>query len=82
MHSAISFNLSECAKTLEANIKSAFFLIFLRFFFSKKPLNVFTLFLLASFDKFFAGSIPKTFLNPKSKKGFKATPSLLPMSII
>ena len=82
MHSAISFNLSECAKTFEANIKSAFFLIFFRFFFSKKPLNVFILFLLASFARFFAGSIPKTFLNPKSKNGFKATPSLLPISII
>ena len=82
MQSAISFNLSECAKTLEAKIKSAFFLIFFRFFFSKKPLKVFILFLFASFAKFFAGSIPSTFLKPKAKKGFNATPSLLPISII
>ena len=82
MHSVISFNLSEWANTFEAKIKSAFFLIFLIFFFSKKPLKVFTLFLFASFAKFFAGSIPRTFLNPKSKNGFNATPSLLPISII
>ena len=64
MHSAISLSLSEWAKTFEAKIRSAFFLIFLIFFFSKKPLNVLTLFLLASFAKFLAGSIPKIFLNP------------------
>ena len=32
--------------------------------------------------KFFAGSIPNTFLNPRFKKGFNATPSLLPISIM
>ena len=74
--------MSEWAKTFDAKIKSAFFLIFLMFFFSKNPLNVLILFLLASFAKFFAGSIPRIFLNPKSKKGFSATPSLLPTSII
>jgi len=55
IHSAISFNLSECAKTFEAKIKSAFFLIFLIFFFSKNPLKVLILFLFASLAKFLAG---------------------------
>ena len=63
-------------------IKSVFFFIFFRFFLSKKPLNVLILFLLAIFAKFFAGSIPKIFLNFKSLKGLSATPSLLPISII
>ena len=52
------------------------------FFFSRKPLNVLILFLLANFAKFFAGSIPKMFLKPNSKNGFNAIPSLLPISII
>ena len=82
IHSAISLSLSEWAKTFEANIKSAFFLIFLRFFFSKKPLKVFILFLFASLARFLAGSIPRTFLNPRSMKGLRAIPSLLPMSMI
>ena len=82
MHSAISLRLSEWAKTFEAKIKSAFFFIFFKFFFSKKPLKVFILFLFASFAKFFAGSIPKIFLNPKSLNGLRPTPSLLPISII
>ena len=37
IHSAISFKLSECAKTFDAKIKSAFFLIFFTFFLVKKP---------------------------------------------
>ena len=82
MHSAISFNLSEWAKTFDAKIRSAFFLILLKFFFSKNPLNGLILFLLAIFAKFLAGSIPNIFLNPKFLKGFNATPSLLPISIM
>ena len=82
MHSAISLSLSEWAKTFDAKIKSAFFLIFLIFFLSKKPLKVLILFLFANFAKFLAGSIPKIFLKPKSLNGFNATPSLLPMSIM
>ena len=82
MHSAISFNLSEWAKTFEANIKSAFFFIFLKLFFSKKPLNVLILFLFANLAKFLAGSFPNIFLNPKLINGFNATPSLLPISNI
>tara|TARA_B110000196_G_C20614342_1_gene416658 strand:+ start:249 stop:497 length:249 start_codon:yes stop_codon:yes gene_type:complete len=82
MHSAISFNLSECAKTFEAKIKSAFFFIFFKLFFSKKPLNVFILFLFANFAKFLAGSTPSIFLNPKLLNGLSATQSLLPMSIM
>ena len=38
--------------------------------------------MLASFAKFFAGSIPRTFLKPKSKNGLSATPSLLPISMM
>ncbi len=82
IHSAISLSLSECANTFEAKIKSAFFLIFFKFFFSKNPLKVFILFLLANFAKFLAGSTPNTFLKPNSKNAFKAIPSLLPTSII
>ena len=82
IHSAISFSLSECANTFEAKIKSAFFFIFLIFFFSKNPLKVLILFLFAILARFFAGSMPRTFLNPSSKNGLKATPSLLPISII
>ena len=82
MHSAISFKSSEWAKTFDAKIKSAFFLIFLMFFLFKKPLKVLILFLLANFAKFLAGSMPKIFLKPWSKKGLSATPSLLPMSIM
>ena len=62
MHSAISFKLSECANTLEAKIKSAFFFNFLRFVLFRYPLKVLILFLFASFDKFNAGSIPKILL--------------------
>ena len=58
------------------------FFNFFKFFLSKKLLKVLILFLLACLAKFLAGSIPKIFLNPKSKKGFNATPSLLPISII
>ena len=36
----------------------------------------------SAFAKFLAGSIPRTFLYPISKKGFRATPSLLPISIM
>ena len=61
---------------------SAFFLIFLRFFFSKNPLKVLILFLLANFAKFLAGSTPRRFLNFISLNGLRATPSLLPMSIM
>ena len=82
MHFAISLSLSECANTFDANIKSAFFFIFLVTFFSKNPLKVLILFLFAILAKFLAGSIPRTFLNPRSKNGFNATPSLLPISII
>ena len=82
MQSAISFSLSECAKTFEARIKSAFFFIFFKFALFKKPLKVLILFLFANLAKFFAGSTPRTFLNPISTKGLKATPSLLPISII
>ena len=82
MHVAISFNLSEWANTFEAKIKSAFPLMFFKFLLSRKPLKVLILFLLASFAKFFAGSTPNIFLNPLSLKGFKATPSLLPISIM
>ena len=82
MQPVISFSLSECANTLEAKIKSAFFLIFFKFLFSKKPLKVLILFLFASFARFFAGSTPNILLKPKSLKGLSATPSLLPMSII
>ena len=82
MHSVISFNLSECANTLDARIKSALPLILFKFFFSRKPLNVLILFLFASFYKFFEGSIPKILLKPRSLKGFKATPSLLPISMM
>ena len=78
----ISLRLSECAKTLDARIKSAFFFIFLIFFSVKKALRVLILFLFANFAKFLAGSIPKTFLKFWSIKGFKATPSLLPISIM
>jgi len=80
MHSAISFNLSECAKTFDAKIIFAFFFIFFRFFFSRKPLKVLILFLFANLAKFLAGSTPKIFLKPRSLKGFRATPSSLPMS--
>ena len=38
--------------------------------------------LFANRDKFFAGSIPKIFLNFNFLNGFSATPSLLPTSII
>ena len=62
IHSAISFSLSECAKTFDANIKSAFFLIFLKFFLSRKVFIVLILFLLAILAKFLAGSIPTIFL--------------------
>ena len=82
MQPAISFNLSEWAKTFDAKIISAFFFIFLSSFFSRKQLIVLILFLLASLAKFLAGSIPSIFLNFKSLNGFKATPSLLPISII
>ena len=82
IHSAISFRLSECAKTLDAKIKLAPFLIFFSIFLFKKPLKVLILFLFALFAKFFAGSIPKIFLKFRSLKGFSATPSLLPTSII
>ena len=68
IHSAISFKLSERANTFDARIKSAFFLIFFKFFFSKKPLNVLILLLFASFAKFLAGSTPRTFLNHKYVK--------------
>ena len=81
MQFAMSFNLSEWAKTFDARIKSAFFFILPKLFFSKKPLNVLILFLFANFAKFLAGSIPSIFLNPNSLKGLKATPSLLPTSI-
>jgi len=67
---------------LRPGLSLHFFLIFLRFFFSRKPLNVFILFLFARFARFLAGSMPRTFLNPKSKNGLKATPSLLPISMI
>ena len=82
MQVTISFRLSECANTFDAKIKSAFFFNFLIFFWVKKPLKVFILFLFASLAKFFAGSIPKIFLNFLSKNGFKATPSVLPTSMI
>ena len=82
MHPAISFNLSECAKTFEAKIKSALPLILIKFLLSRNPLKVLILFLFASFAKFLAGSTPSNFLNPASLKGFSATPSLLPMSIM
>ena len=39
IQSAISFSLSEWAKTFEAKIKSAFFFIFFIFCLSKKPLS-------------------------------------------
>jgi hypothetical protein len=61
---------------------SAFFLIFFKFFSSKKQLIVLILFLLANFARFLAGSTPRMFLNPLSLKGFRATPSLLPISIM
>ena len=82
MHSVISFNLSEWANTFEANITSAFFFILFKFFLSKKQLIVLILFLLANFAKFFAGSTPKIFLKPKFLNGLRATPSLLPISMI
>ena len=81
MHSAIDFKSSECAKTFDAKIKSAFFLIFFKFFIFKNPLYVLIFALLANLARFFAGSIPKIFLKFKSLNGFKATPSLLPISI-
>ena len=58
------------------------FFDFFRFFLFRKPLKVLILFLLANLAKFFAGSIPRIFLNFKSLKGLSATPSLLPTSII
>ena len=76
------FNSSEWAKTFDAKTRSAFFLIFLSDFSFKNPLNVLILFLLESFAKFLAGSIPNIFLNFKSLKGLMATPSLLPTSKI
>ena len=82
MHAAISFNLSEWAKTFDASIRSALPLIFFKLFLSKKQLIVLILFLFANFAKFFAGSTPNNFLKPIFLNGFKATPSLLPISII
>jgi hypothetical protein len=78
----ISSILSECAKTLEAKIKSAFSLIFFKTEPLKKLLIVLILFLFAALERFFAGSIPITFLYPLSIKGFNAIPSLDPISII
>ena len=82
MHSAISLSLSECAKTFDAKTIDAFFFIFFNIFFSKNALMVFMPLLFETLAKFLAGSIPSKFLNFKSLKGFKATPSLLPISTI
>ena len=78
----ISSILSEWAKTLEAKIKSAFFFIFFKTDILKKLLMVLILFLFAMLERFFAGSIPITFLYPLLIKGFNAMPSLDPISII
>ena len=82
MHSAISLKLSAWANTFDANIKSAFFLIFLEFFLFKNPLKVLIFDLLEAKARFFAGSIPNIFLKFKFLKGLSATPSLLPISRI
>ena len=71
MHSAISFRLSECANTLDASIKSAFFFIFLIFSLFKKPLKVLILFLFASFAKFLVQNRSDKTINKILNKGFQ-----------
>jgi hypothetical protein len=68
--SVISSMLSECAKTFEAKIKSTFLGNLCKIFLSKKELIVGIFFLFARSAKFFAGSIPRTFLKPIFKKLF------------
>ena len=64
---------------MEAKIISAPLFIFFKFLIVKKPLKVLILFLLANLAKFFAGSIPKTFLKPKFRNGVRAQKPLNPV---